>query len=178
MKTRPRQQGLYVPEFEHDNCGAGFICSLNGEKTNKIIHDALEILIKLEHRGAVSSDGKTGDGAGILIDIPHLFFNKACDFKLPKPKEYAVGMVFLPQSTNQYSYCNNILETEIKNQNLEVLGWRNVPVNSTHLGKIAKKNEPKIKQIFVGKNGNKLTNHEFNAKIFSARKIAEHKICK
>ncbi|NOQ92087.1 MAG: glutamate synthase subunit alpha, partial [Flavobacteriaceae bacterium] len=170
------KQGVYLPEFEHDNCGAGFICSLNGEKTNKIIHDALEILIKLEHRGAVSSDGKTGDGAGILIDIPHLFFNKVCDFKLPSPKEYAVGMLFLPQSINQYSYCNNILETEIKNQNLEVLGWRDVPVNSTHLGKIAKKNEPKIKQIFVGKNDNKLTNFEFNAKIFAARKIAEHKI--
>jgi len=171
-----KKQGVYLPEFEHDNCGAGFICSLNGEKTNKIIHDALEILIKLEHRGAVSSDGKTGDGAGILIDIPHQFFNKVCDFKLPKPKEYAVGMIFLPQSINQFNYCNNILETEIKNQNLEILGWRDVPVNSTHLGKIAKKNEPKIKQIFVGKNGNKLTDHEFNAKIFTARKIAEHKI--
>ncbi len=171
-----KKQGVYLPEFEHDNCGAGFICSLNGEKTNKIIHDALEILIKLEHRGAVSSDGKTGDGAGILIDIPHQFFNKVCDFELPKPKKYAVGMVFLPQSTNQYNYCNTILETEIKNQNLEVLGWRDVPVNSTHLGKIAKKNEPKIKQIFVGKNDNKLTDHQFNAKIFAARKIAEHKI--
>ena len=170
------KQGLYLPEFEHDNCGAGFICSLNGEKTNKIIHDALKILIKLEHRGAVSSDGKTGDGAGILIDIPHQFFNKVCDFKLPNPKEYAVGMVFLPQSINQYNYCNNILEKEIKNQNLEVLGWRDVPVNSIHLGKIAKKNEPKIKQIFVSKNGINLTNHQFNAKIFAARKIAEHKI--
>ena len=70
------KQGLYLPEFERDNCGAGFICNLNGEKSNKIIHDALEVLIKLEHRGAVSSDGKTGDGAGILIDIPHEFFAK------------------------------------------------------------------------------------------------------
>jgi len=70
------KQGLYLPEFERDNCGAGFICNLKGEKSNKIIHDALEILIKLEHRGAVSSDGKTGDGAGILIDIPHEFFVK------------------------------------------------------------------------------------------------------
>ena len=75
------KQGVYLPEFEHDNCGAGFICSLNGEKTNSIIHDALEILIKLEHRGAVSADGKTGDGAGILIDIPHKFFKKVCDFE-------------------------------------------------------------------------------------------------
>ena len=70
-----QKQGLYLPEFERDNCGAGFICNLHGKKSNKIIHDALEILVKLEHRGAVSSDGKTGDGAGILIDIPHEFFS-------------------------------------------------------------------------------------------------------
>ena len=68
----PAKQGLYDPQYEHENCGAGFICNLNGEKSNEIIHDALEILVKLEHRGGVSSDGKTGDGAGLLIDIPHL----------------------------------------------------------------------------------------------------------
>jgi len=77
------QQGLYFPEYEHDNCGAGFICSLEGKKSNDIIHKALEILDKLEHRGAVSADGKTGDGAGILIDIPHEFFTEECDFELP-----------------------------------------------------------------------------------------------
>ncbi|HCO85667.1 MAG TPA: hypothetical protein DIT95_19335, partial [Arenibacter sp.] len=77
-----RKQGLYLPEFEHDNCGAGFICSLKGKKSNDIIHKALEILEKLEHRGAVSSDGKTGDGAGILIDIPHDFFQDVCSFEL------------------------------------------------------------------------------------------------
>ncbi|MDH3323537.1 MAG: glutamate synthase subunit alpha, partial [Flavobacteriaceae bacterium] len=170
------KQGVYLPEFEHDNCGAGFICSLNGDKTNHIIHDALEILIKLEHRGAVSADGKTGDGAGILIDIPHEFFTKVCDFKLPKPRAYAVGMVFLPQAENQYNYCQEILEKEISNQGLSILGWRDVPVNSTHLGKIAKKNEPVIKQIFVAKNDETLTEHAFNAKVFAARKIAEHKI--
>ena len=78
-----KKQGMYLPEFEHDNCGAGFICSLKGIKSNDIIHKALEILEKLEHRGAVSSDGKTGDGAGILIDIPHDFFTANCSFKLP-----------------------------------------------------------------------------------------------
>ena len=95
------KQGLYLPEFERDNCGAGFICNLKGAKSNEIIHDALEILIKLEHRGAVSSDGKTGDGAGILIDIPHEFFVKNTSFDLPEAREYAVGMTFLPQSNNQ-----------------------------------------------------------------------------
>jgi len=80
-----KKQGLYLPEFEHDNCGAGFICSLTGKRSNDIIHKALEILVKLEHRGAVSSDGVTGDGAGILIDIPHAFFEKFCEFTLPSP---------------------------------------------------------------------------------------------
>ena len=138
-----KKQGVYLPEFEHDNCGAGFICSLNGERTHEIIHDAIEILIKLEHRGAVSADGRTGDGAGILTDIPHKFFNKVCKFKLPDPKDYGVGMVFLPKSKNQYRYCIDVLETEINNQNLKVLGWRNVPVNAQHQGEIAKKTEPK-----------------------------------
>ena len=79
-----KKQGLYLPEFEHDNCGAGFICSLTGKRSNDIIHKALEILVKLEHRGAVSSDGVTGDGAGILIDIPHKFFKIFCEFDLPE----------------------------------------------------------------------------------------------
>ena len=170
------KQGVYLPEYEHDNCGAGFICSLNGEKTNSIIHDALEILIKLEHRGAVSADGKTGDGAGILIDIPHKFFEKVCDFTLPKQGEYAVGMIFLPKGINQYRYCFNVLETEVKNQGLEFLGWREVPVNASHLGEIAESTEPVINQIFVGKNGQDLSALEFNAKVYTARKIAEHKI--
>jgi len=170
------KQGVYFPEFEHDNCGAGFICSLNGERTNGIIHDALEILIKLEHRGAVSADGKTGDGAGILIDIPHQFFKKVCNFPLPKENEYAVGMVFLPQNINQNNFCTTVLEEEIKNQGLSILGWRIVPVNASHLGKIAKRNEPNIKQIFIGKSSDELTIEVFNAKLFAARKIAEHKI--
>lgn len=104
----PEKQGLYSPENEHDNCGAGFICSLNGKKTNDIIHKALDILDKLEHRGAVSADGKTGDGAGILIEIPHEFLKETCSFELPEAHEYAVGMVFLPQKDNQRAYCIEI----------------------------------------------------------------------
>jgi glutamate synthase (ferredoxin) len=78
-----KKQGMYLPEFEHDNCGAGFICSLEGKKSNEVIHKALQILERLEHRGAVSSDGKTGDGAGILMDIPHELFQKECAFSIP-----------------------------------------------------------------------------------------------
>lgn len=171
-----KEQGLYLPEFEHDNCGAGFICNLKGEKTNEIIHQALEILIKLEHRGAVSSDGRTGDGAGILIDIPHLFFESVCKFKLPEPKEYAVGMVFFPKSYNQCDYCIKIFEDQIKAQGLNILGWRDVPIDSSKLGKIASKTEPKIKQVFIGKNNLVLTENQFNVKLFTARKIAEHAV--
>ena len=108
----PKKQGLYNPEFEHDNCGAGFICSLKGKRTNSIIHKALDILDKLEHRGAVSADGKTGDGAGILIDIPHHFLKDDCPFKIPKPQTYALGMVFLPRKMNQRNFCIEIFEKE------------------------------------------------------------------
>ena len=170
----PKKQGLYSSEFEHDNCGAGFICSLKGEKTNGIIGKALNILDKLEHRGAVSSDGKTGDGAGILIEIPHAFLKSQCNFKLPDINNYAVGMVFLPQKKNQREYCIAILENEFKNQGLNFIGWREVPVNKSVLGKISAKTEPYISQIFVEK-GN-ISEHEFNVKLFIARKISENKI--
>ncbi len=171
-----KQQGLYLPEFEHDNCGAGFICSLKGNKSNTIIHKALEILEKLEHRGAVSSDGKTGDGAGILIDIPHDFFSKKCEFNLPKAGEYAVSNVFLPMRENQRQYCEEAFELYIKEQGLHVLGWRDVPVDSTILGKIAAQTEPFVKQIFIGKSDIKQEAFEFNLKLFIARKKAEHHI--
>lgn len=100
----PKKQGLYSPEFEHENCGAGFICNLKGEKTNSIIGKALNILVKLEHRGAVSADGKTGDGAGILIEIPHEFFLNSTSFKLPASNDYAVGMVFLPRKKTKEKF--------------------------------------------------------------------------
>ncbi|WP_299064721.1 glutamate synthase large subunit [uncultured Polaribacter sp.] len=170
-----QKQGLYLPEFEHENCGAGFICNLNGEKTNQIIHDALEILVKLEHRGGVSSDGKTGDGAGLLIDIPHAYFKRVCDFPIPDQREYAVGMVFLPKVTNQYNFCKNTFENEIKAQGLSILGWREVPVDSHQLGEIALASEPNIEQLFVGKT-EEIDEATFKAKLYAARKIAEHTI--
>ena len=172
----PEKQGLYSPENEHDNCGAGFICSLQGKKTNDIIHKALDILVKLEHRGAVSADGKTGDGAGILIEIPHDFFVKKCDFKLPEFHEYAVGMVFLPQKENQMDFCIQTFEAEIKRQGLEILGWREVPVDQSQVGAIAAQTEPEVRQIFVGKGESELSEQEFNTKLYIARKVAEHQI--
>ncbi len=169
------KQGLYLPEFEHANCGAGFICNLKGEKTNQIIHDALEILVKLEHRGGVSSDGKTGDGAGLLVDIPHEYFSRVCDFDLPAQREYAVGMVFLPKHKNQYKFCKDTFEKEITAQGLSILGWREVPVDSSQLGEIALASEPNIEQLFIGKTA-AIDEHIFKAKLYAARKITEHTI--
>ncbi|MGB5942625.1 MAG: glutamate synthase large subunit [Leeuwenhoekiella sp.] len=172
------KQGLYHPEFEHENCGAGFICSLEGQKSNDVIHKALEILVKLEHRGAVSSDGKTGDGAGILIDIPHDFFVENCDFELPAAREYAMGNVFLPKKENQRDYCKGVLEDELKRKGLKILGWRKVPVDAGFLGAIAADVEPFVAQIFVGKPEQDMPEREFQVKLFAARKIAEHTVSK
>ena len=172
----PNQQGLYHPENEHDNCGAGFICSLKGERTNDIIGKALDILCKLEHRGAVSSDGKTGDGAGIMIDIPHEYLKAVLPFEIPSPKSYALGMVFLPQKLNQRKHCIKIFEEELARHNLNIIGWRHVPTNYDVVGKIASKTLPNIKQIFVDVDSGKLSEDELNRKTFIARKRAEHRI--
>ncbi|MEJ2112575.1 MAG: glutamate synthase large subunit, partial [Flavobacteriaceae bacterium] len=171
-----KKQGMYLPEFEHENCGAGFICSLKGTRSNNIIHKALEILEKLDHRGAVSSDGKTGDGAGILIDIPHDFFVKNCSFKLPKVGDYAVSNVFLPKKENQRQYCIDEFEKFIQEQGLNILGWRDVPVDVSVLGEIAAVTEPHIKQLFIGKSNAKQDDFQFNLKLYIARKKAEHAI--
>ncbi|RXG15447.1 glutamate synthase (NADH) large subunit [Leeuwenhoekiella aestuarii] len=170
------KQGLYSPEWEHENCGAGFICSLEGKQSNGIIHKALEILEKLEHRGAVSSDGKTGDGAGILIDIPYDFFKKNCDFELPEAREYAMGNVFLPKKENQRAYCKKVFEDQIKAKGLVLLGWRKVPVDAGYLGAIAASVEPHIEQIFIGKPSADMEEREFMIKLYTARKITEHTI--
>lgn len=171
-----KKQGLYSPEFEHDNCGAGFICSLKGKKSNDIIHKALEILDKLEHRGAVSADGKTGDGAGILIDIPHDFFKAECDFELPEPGQYAVSNVFLPQKENQRDFCISVFEENIKKQGLQLLGWRDAPVNRSVPGRIAMETEPFVKQLFIAKENVEQDAFNFNLKLFIARKVTEHTI--
>ncbi len=171
-----KKQGLYLPEFEHDNCGAGFICSLKGKKSNDIIHKALEILEKLEHRGAVSADGKTGDGAGILIDIPHDFFKAVCGFELPEPGDYAVSNVFLPQRENQRNFCISIFEENIKKQGLQLLGWRDAPVDRSVPGRIAAETEPFVKQVFIAKENKVQDAFNFNLKLFIARKVSEHTI--
>jgi len=169
------QSGLYRSEFEHDACGAGFICSLKGEKSHDIIHKALEILEKLEHRGAVSADGKTGDGAGILIDIPHDYFDEQCDFTLPPAGQYAVSNVFLPPKLNQRQHCIQLFEQQLIAQGLSIIGWRDVPVDRSVVGEMAALNQPFIKQLFVGYQS-ELDADEFKLKLYAARKITEHKV--
>lgn len=183
-----KDQGLYLKEFEHDACGAGFICSLKGYKSNDIIHKALEILEKLEHRGAVSADGRTGDGAGILIDIPHTYFKEVCDFELPEEGTYAVSNVFLPRKLNQQEYCVSIFQESLIEQGITILGWRDVPVDRSIIGEIAALSEPFVKQIFVTddalasafakakKEKVQKAEFNFNIKLFTARKRAEHTI--
>ena len=170
------EQGLYSPVFEHDNCGAGFICNLNGIRSNDIIHKALDILVRLEHRGAVSADGKTGDGAGILIEIPHQFFKKVCDFPLPEAGSYAVGMVFLPPSPNQSAYCQHTFEQSCREQGLEILGWRTVPTAPEHLGEIARRTAPDIQQVFIKAGNPAKEEADFQARLFTARKRAEQQV--
>lgn len=173
------QQGLYLPEFERDNCGAGFICSLKNEKSHEIIHQSLDILCNLDHRGAVSSDGKTGDGAGILFEIPHNFFvNHHPEFQLPEAGNYAVGMLFLPKKQNQCDFCTHIFEKAVAEQGLILNGWREVPVNQEVVGRIAAKSEPHIQQVFVSKPHDEMGEIEFVTKLYKARKIAENEVRK
>ena len=171
-----RKQGLYLPEFEHENCGAGFICSLKGVTSNDIIHKALDILEKLEHRGAVSADGKTGDGAGILIDIPHEFLRQVCDFDLPEPGGYATGLVFLPPGENQRRYCTGVFEDSCRQADLEVLGWRDVPVDHGIPGRIAAETEPFVSQVFLRPSFTPGDPLHFERSLFIARKRAEHRV--
>lgn len=175
IDSKLMKSGLYRADFEHDACGAGFICSLKGEKSHDIIHKALEILEKLEHRGAVSADGKTGDGAGILIDIPHDYFVSQCDFELPPSGQYAVGNVFFPPKSNQRDHCKQLFEQQLTAQGLSVLGWREVPVDPCVVGEMAAVNEPHILQLFVGYSG-ELDEFEFKLKLYAARKATEHAV--
>jgi glutamate synthase (ferredoxin) len=155
-----KEQGLYLPEFEHDNCGAGFICNLNGIKSNDIIHKALDILIKLEHRGE-SADGRTGDGAGILLIFLMIFFMY---FTIPKRASMQWNG-FLPKRKTKLILQDDF-ETAIRNQNLNIIGWR-CSCRCFKSWTNRSRKEPIIKQVFIGKL--RLTEQQFNAKLFAAR---------
>ncbi len=128
---RPPAEGLYDPGLEKDSCGVGFIANIKGKKSHQIVSDALSILCNLEHRGAVGADPRAGDGAGILVQIPHAFFErKAAEigFQLPKPGDYAVGALFMPRETAWRNVIKSIIADQIKDEQLMLLGWRDVPI--------------------------------------------------
>ena len=146
MHAFPKKQGLYDPTFEKDSCGVGFVMNMKGEKSHEIITQGLEILKKLEHRGACGSDAASGDGAGILIQIPHQFFQEHCEkagIDLPEAGSYAVGNIFLPTGKDT-KQGQEIMERAVVTEGLKLLGWRDVPVDNTAIGKRARSVEPVI----------------------------------
>lgn len=173
----PPRQGLYDPQFEKDNCGVGFVANIKGVKSHDIVSKGLEILVNITHRGATGADPNTGDGAGILIQIPHEFFSKVCDktgIKLPKPGEYGVGTVFLPRDEAQRKKCEGLLEKTIKDEGQELLGWRDVPTDNTTIGYTAKAVEPVIRQVFVGRKAG--DEASFERKLYVIRKKVENAV--
>ena len=150
----PQKQGLYDPAFEHDSCGVGFVCHVKGKRSHDIIAQGLEILSRLSHRGATGADPKTGDGAGILIQMPHDFLVEECvklKIDLPKQGEYASGIVFLPTDSKERAFCKEVFAKTVKKEGQELFGWRKVPVDDSDIGKTAKHTQPVIEQVFIKK---------------------------
>jgi glutamate synthase domain-containing protein 2/glutamate synthase domain-containing protein 1/glutamate synthase domain-containing protein 3 len=177
----PAAQGLHDPKNEHDACGVGFICNLKGKKSHGIIKDALEILVRLTHRGAAGADPLTGDGAGILLQIPHGLYKRKCmglGIDLPAPQEYGTGLVFLPQDEMQRGQCRKILEEAIESEGQKLLGWRKMPTNNANIGKTAKASEPKIWQVFIARGAGVKDEREFDRMLYIIRKVAENRIFK
>ena len=148
----PSPQGLYHPQNEHDACGMGLVASIRGEKSHDIIRKGIEVLINLTHRGAAGCDPETGDGAGILIQIPHVFFAHECGelgIQLPGPGAYGVAMVFLPVDKHSRLQCEGVFERIAAEEGLKVLGWRDTPVNGDAIGREARASQPYIEQFFA-----------------------------
>src|SRR5207253_5575295 len=172
----PPKQGLYDPQFEHDACGVGFVVDIAGRKSNDIVRRSLQVLVNLQHRGAKGCEANTGDGAGILLQIPHDFLKAECKklgFDLPTPGNYGVGMVCLPRDAHSQQWCQEIVEAAIKRSGQTLLGWRDVPTNNAPIGDSAKAVEPTFKQVFVGRNSYIKTTDEFERKLYLVRKRIE-----
>jgi len=171
----PPPQGLYDPAQEHDACGIGFVASIRGEKSHQVIQDGIQVLLNLAHRGACGCDSETGDGAGVLIQIPHKFYARECaklGFELPLPGSYGVGMTFLPVERQPRLQCEGILERIVREEGLSVLGWRDTPTFASAIGRVARASQPYIQQIFVGRPPG-LDEDSFERKLYIVRKRAE-----
>ncbi len=175
----PPKQGLYDPQFEHDACGIGFVVNIKGEKSHQIVHQALTVLVNLNHRGACGCEVNTGDGAGILLQTPHKFLKKVTreiGIDLPSYGEYGVGMVYLPTDPVLRMNFEKRLEDIIKEEGQSLIGWRTVPTNNSSLGNTARSCEPFMRQIFIGRNPEIRDDMAFERKLYVIRKRAQNAI--
>jgi glutamate synthase (NADPH/NADH) large chain len=171
--------GLFDPSLEKDSCGVGFIADIKGRASHKLVEDALAILCNLEHRGAVGADARAGDGAGILVQIPHKFFVAKTDrlgFSLPKPGEYAVGVLFMPRDRDWGQIIRDIWMQMIRREGMTLLGWREVPTDNSTLGESVKPTEPLHLQVFIGRSRRIKTEDEFERRLYILRKAISHAI--
>jgi len=178
-RERAAQFGLYDPRFEHDACGVGFVCNIKGKSSHGIIQQGIEVLNRLAHRGATGADPKTGDGAGLLIQIPDKFFQKAVkklNFVLPAKGEYATGLIFLPPEEKERKFCKEIFAQVIKANQQILLGWRKVPVDDSDIGKTAREAQPIIEQVFIAKAKKISAELDFERKLYIIRKEIENLI--
>ena len=175
----PGAQGMYDPQYEHDSCGVGFVVNVKGRKSHAIVRDAVTILINLRHRGACGCENNTGDGAGILVQMPHAFMQQACDeakIKLPDEKQYGCGLVFLPPDRDQRRKCELAFEAIVREEGQPFLGWRSVPTNNGGLGETAKAGEPIMRQVFIGRDPGITDDLAFERKLYIIRRRAENSI--
>jgi len=176
----PKKQGLYDPAFEHDACGVGFVVDMKGRKSNRVLLQAIEVLENLDHRGAAGSEPNTGDGAGVLLQIPDKFFHDAAKkarFELPAAGKYAAGLVFLPKSNiTKRRRLEEKFEQIVQSEGQTFLGWRTVPVDNSSLGDTAKACEPYIRQVFIGRNAALTDDLAFERKLYIIRKRAYNEI--
>ncbi len=175
----PEKQGLYDPKFEHDACGMGFVVNIKGEKSHNIIDEALTVLENLNHRGASGADEYTGDGAGILVQIPHTFFKRECDvigFDLPPKGSYAVGMIFAHKYDDFRDEQIKTFENIVVEEGQKVLGWREVPIDKSSVGDTAIAAMPRFIQVFIEKSNEIHSDIEFERKLYVIRKKAEKTI--
>ena len=179
MRKPSQKQGLYDPAFEHDACGVAFVVDIKGRKSHDIIEKSLTILRNLAHRGATGSETNTGDGAGVLMQIPDKFLRKACEaekIKIPAEGRYGVGSVFLPKSPNQANECEQIFESIVYEEGADVLGWRPVPNDLSSLGSTAREAAPQLRQLFIGGFDESLDAMGIERRLYIIRKRVEHAI--
>ncbi|HTJ17978.1 MAG TPA: glutamate synthase central domain-containing protein, partial [Steroidobacteraceae bacterium] len=175
----PPKQGLYDPAFEHDACGVGFVVDIKGRKSHRILQQGLQVLVNLDHRGACGAEEDSGDGAGVLVQMPHRFLLEACKkarIELPEPGQYGCGIVFLPRNPTLRRRIEERFEQIVQSEGQAVLGWRTVPCNNSMLGDTAKSCEPFMRQVFVRRNPAIADELAFERKLYVIRKRAYSEI--